>query len=58
MKGETGGVAQRKCEISVSPRLWPSVCFCGYLPLHCLFAGSEATCWEGGGTREGTNVNK
>lgn len=23
---------------------WPSVCFCGYLPLHCLLAENEAMC--------------
>lgn len=38
-----------KCERSVPPGLWPSVCFCGYLPLHCLLAESEAMYSEDGG---------
>lgn len=33
------------CERSVPPGLWPSVCFCGYLPPHCLLAESG----DGGG---------
>lgn len=38
-----------KCERSLPLGLWPSVCFSGYLPLHCLPAENEAMCWEGGG---------
>lgn len=36
------GVKEKKskgeCERSVAPGSWPSVCFCGYRPLHCLLA--------------------
>lgn len=35
------GGEERKYEISMSPGLWPSVCFCGYLPLHCLLRARQ-----------------
>lgn len=52
-----------ECERSVPPGLWPSVCLCGYLPLHCLLAENEAMCWEavkgcGVGISESMTVNK
>lgn len=58
-RGEWRSKKRGKCERSVPPGLWPTVCFCGYVPPYCLLAESEGGGADGGGgASESMTVNK